>query len=81
MHGLAASVSEREGVEGRLDTKSWACFSLLLSKQQEKWESCHCVPLSPSLKVANSLHVSPSAKTSVTNLIFPSFKSLKRGKP
>lgn len=81
MHGLAASVSEREGVEGRLDTKSWACFSLLLSKQQEKWENWEKGEHSGSLKVANSLHVSPSAKTSVTNLIFPSFKPLKRGEP
>lgn len=53
MHGLATSASEREGAEGTLDTKSWACFSLLLSKQQEKWENCHCVSLSPSLQVAN----------------------------
>lgn len=62
MHGLATSVSEREGVEGRLDTKSWACFSLLLSKQQEKWENYRCVPLSPNLKVANSLHAFPLSK-------------------
>lgn len=71
MHGLATSASEREGVEGRLDTKSWVCLSLLLSKQQEKWENCHCVPLSPNLKVAKSLHAFPLSKNCCYQSDFP----------